>query len=256
MKMKVKTGNIKSAAIMEQVRILVVEDESIVAFDLKQHLEQAGYEVCGIFSSGEDTLANFGTILPDLVLMDIKLKGKLDGVQTASIIKDEYNIPVIFLTAFADDETLERAKITEPFGYIIKPFEERKLKTTIEITLSRYRLEKRLFESEERYRSFFEDDLSGDFLSDENGRIIDCNPAFTSIFGYETREEALTKNINDFFSDPNSRDLFWWQIRQGRKLKSMELVLLSSDGIPLTLLANIVGFMLITGTDRNKRLSV
>jgi AmiR/NasT family two-component response regulator len=217
---------------MEHVKILIVEDESIVAFDLKQHLELAGYEVCGIFSSGEDTLAQFEALSPDLVLMDIKLKGRMDGVETASIIKERYKIPVIILTAFADDETIERAKITEPFGYIIKPFEDRKLKTTIEITLSRYRLEKKLSESEEKYRKFFEDDLSGDFIADKTGRIVDCNPAFVNIFGFSSKEEALSMNMNEFFVDAEFRESFWKQVRKEKKLQFSELVLLSPAKVP------------------------
>jgi two-component system cell cycle sensor histidine kinase/response regulator CckA len=225
---------------MEHVKILIVEDESIVAFDLKQHLELAGYEVCGIFSSGEDTLAQFEALSPDLVLMDIKLKGRMDGVETASIIKERYKIPVIILTAFADDETIERAKITEPFGYIIKPFEDRKLKTTIEITLSRYRLEKKLSESEEKYRKFFEDDLSGDFIADKTGRIVDCNPAFVNIFGFSSKEEALSMNMNEFFVDAEFRESFWKQVRKEKKLQFSELVLLSPAKVPLTMLTNVV----------------
>jgi len=204
---------------MEHVKICIVEDESIVAFDLKRHLELSGYEVCGVFSSGEETLAQFENLSPDLVLMDIKLKGTMDGLETASIIKERYKIPVIILTAFADDETLERAKLTDPFAYIIKPFEDRKLKTTIEITLSRYRLEKRLIESEEKYRKFFEDDLCGDFISDRTGRIIDCNPAFVDIFKFASKEDAFQRNINDFFIDDESRMSFWKHISEEKKLQ-------------------------------------
>lgn len=134
-----------------QVRILIVEDETIVALDLKNTLTILGYDVVGMATSGLQAVEKAKKERPDLVLMDIILKGEMDGIQTARAIRSHLNIPIIFLTACVDEKTLQRAKVTEPFGYLIKPFEERELHSHIEIALYKHRMEKELRESEERY---------------------------------------------------------------------------------------------------------
>jgi signal transduction histidine kinase/AmiR/NasT family two-component response regulator len=118
--------------------VLIVEDESIVALDLKQRLQSLGYKVVAIASSGEEAIEQAANNQPDLVLMDIKLKGELDGVEAAQVIRARQGLPVIFLTAYADAETLDRAKHTRPYGYLIKPFEDKDLRTTVEIALYRH----------------------------------------------------------------------------------------------------------------------
>ncbi|MGB3694215.1 MAG: ATP-binding protein [Spirulinaceae cyanobacterium] len=126
---------------MSATKILVVEDEQIVAFDIETTLISLGYKVPAVFSSGEDALAQVGIIKPDLVLMDIILAGQMDGVEAAEKIKKGFDIPVAYLTAHNDLATLQRAKLSEPFGYLLKPFEERELHTTIEIALARHQAE-------------------------------------------------------------------------------------------------------------------
>lgn len=118
-------------------KILVVEDERVVARDIEKRLKSLGYFISASVASGEAALLKVAELQPDLILMDIQLKGELDGIATAEQIRAEFNIPVIYLTAFADEETLQRAKVTEPFGYIIKPFDERDLHVTIEVALRR-----------------------------------------------------------------------------------------------------------------------
>ncbi|MEZ0369221.1 MAG: response regulator [Candidatus Sericytochromatia bacterium] len=122
---------------MAKATILIVEDESIVAEDIRFSLEANGYEVCGVFSNGEDALRQVGRLQPDLILLDIRLDGELDGIETARRIWDEYQIPIVYLTAHSDEATLERAKGTRPFAYLLKPFEERELCVTVEIALSK-----------------------------------------------------------------------------------------------------------------------
>ena len=117
---------------MTQTRILVVEDESIVALDIQERLESLGYDVPDTVAAGEKAIVQAGLLRPDLVLMDIHLQGQMDGIEAADHIRRQFGIPVIYLTANADHPTVERAKFTEPFGYVIKPFEERELHTTIE----------------------------------------------------------------------------------------------------------------------------
>lgn len=123
---------------MTDAKILVVEDENIVALEIKKRLQKLGYIVPGVASTGEDAITKAEGILPDLVLMDIMLKGEIDGIHAAGEIRRRFNIPVIYLTAYSDEETLQRAKMTEPYGYILKPFEEDDLRTAIEIALYRH----------------------------------------------------------------------------------------------------------------------
>ena len=112
---------------MPKKRIVVVEDESIIALDIQSRLKKLGYEVPAIASSGEQALRTIAEIRPDLVLMDIKLRGQMDGVSTTEKIRSRFDIPVIYLTAYADARTLERAKVTKPFSYLLKPLEEKEL---------------------------------------------------------------------------------------------------------------------------------
>ena len=129
---------------MEKRRILVVDDERIVALDIKNTLEQVGYIVTAVASSGEEAIALAGETNPDLVLMDIRLRGELDGIQAAKRIGDLFDTPIVYLTAFADEPTLTRAKATSAFGYLIKPFDDRELRSTIEIALYKHDMERQL----------------------------------------------------------------------------------------------------------------
>lgn len=117
--------------------ILIVEDERIIAHDLKKDLENFGYSVCGIASSGRDAITLAEDAHPDLVLMDINIKGNIDGVQVAKVMKNRFNLPVIFLTGYADEATLERVKEVGPAGYLVKPFKQREIRAAIEIALER-----------------------------------------------------------------------------------------------------------------------
>jgi signal transduction histidine kinase len=122
---------------MANEKIIVVEDERIVAKDIAKRLKNLGYVVLASVSSGEEAIKKVSETLPDVVLMDIQLKGEMDGIEAAEQIRMDFDIPVIYLTAYADENTLQRAKITEPFGYIVKPFDEKDLHTAIEIALRR-----------------------------------------------------------------------------------------------------------------------
>ena len=126
---------------MTPASILVVEDEGIVAQEIKSRLEKTGYTVCAVAGDGETALAHAGTMQPDLVLMDIRLKGAMDGIEAAGLIRKRFNLPVVFLTAFTDNATLERATGMEPLGYVVKPFETRSLMVSIEVALHRHRSE-------------------------------------------------------------------------------------------------------------------
>lgn len=116
-------------------KILIVEDDSIIALTIQGRLKQFGYEIAGRASTGEDAIRKVKELKPDLVLMDIHLKGPMDGIQAAETVYGFYNVPVIYLTAFSDEKTLERAQNTSPFGYVIKPFSDDTLRTAIKMAL-------------------------------------------------------------------------------------------------------------------------
>ncbi|OZH56156.1 hypothetical protein AFK68_00020, partial [Hydrocoleum sp. CS-953] len=122
-------------------KILVVEDELIAAENIARNLKKLGYEVIGIVDSGEEAIQAATENHPNLVLMDIMLQGDLDGIEAAGHIRSELKIPVIYMTAYADDDTLGRAKLTEPYGYLVKPFKPQALRTTIEIALQKHQSE-------------------------------------------------------------------------------------------------------------------
>ncbi|OHD70947.1 MAG: hypothetical protein A2W19_08250 [Spirochaetes bacterium RBG_16_49_21] len=135
------------------MKIFIVEDEPIEALDLKHILGRLGYSVTGAAMSGEECIRQIPSDPPDLIIMDIRLRGDMDGIDAAAELRKKYDIPIIFATAFSDKTSLTRAKLTEPYGYIIKPYDERNLYTTIEMSLDKYRIDRRLKESEIKYRN-------------------------------------------------------------------------------------------------------
>lgn len=185
---------------MTKRRILIVEDERIIAEDLRVTLESFGYEVIDIISSGEKAIKKAGETLPDLILMDIVLEGEMRGSEAAEIIHRKYNTPIIFLTAYADENTLQMAKASEPYGYLIKPFEERELQATIEMFFYKINLEKKLESSELRLRSLFEKAHDGIIIIDEQKHIIEINKVAIRISGY-TQNELLKKEYQDILPD-------------------------------------------------------
>ena len=132
-----------------QIKVLVVEDEQIVALDLKRRLSKLGYRVTGTAASAEKALALLEKELPDVVLMDINIQGELDGIQTTAIIQQDYHVPVIYLTAYSEEKTLSRARETHPYGYLLKPFSERELHVMIQVTIERYQADIKLKKNEE-----------------------------------------------------------------------------------------------------------
>jgi AmiR/NasT family two-component response regulator len=124
------------------LRIFIVEDEPITAEDIEYLLINCGYTVVGNEDSGKKAYQKILETMPDLVLMDIKLKGKTDGVEVAALVREGFDIPIVYLTAYADNETLERAKYTQPYGYILKPFEKNGVKAAVEMALYKHKIEK------------------------------------------------------------------------------------------------------------------
>ncbi|MEN8264164.1 MAG: histidine kinase dimerization/phosphoacceptor domain -containing protein [Nitrospirota bacterium] len=183
---------------MEKVKVLVVEDEAIIAKDLQWRLQDMGYDVPYIVASGEDAITRVREDNIDMVLMDIMLQGQMDGIEAAGQIHSERDIPIVFLTAYADDKMLERAKITEPFGYLIKPVRDRELYSTIEMALYKHKTEKRIRESESKYRTLLENLPQKIFYKDRNSVYISCNEKFAKDLKIKP-EEIVGKTDADFF---------------------------------------------------------
>ena len=182
----------------QKPRILVVEDEALVAADLEERLSQLGYEVCGVVDTAEQAIERAVALSPDLVLMDIHLLGEKDGIEAAADIRLARDIAVVFVTAHADDATLKRAGLAEPFGYVLKPFDERELKATIQMALYRKQAEARLRKMERWLATTLSSIGDGVLATDRAGRITYINAMGEAITGW-SREAALGRNFYEVF---------------------------------------------------------
>jgi PAS domain S-box-containing protein len=225
-------------------KILVVEDEFITASALKVTLNRMGYDVVGMADTGEKAISNAEQLKPNLVLMDIILKGEMNGITAADIIRQRYNIPVIYLTGQSDDTTIAHALESEPFGYIIKPFEEKNLKTSIMMALYKHSIDVKLKACEVRYRTIvelFEDgilitgnDYSVDYANRSLGHIL--NREKTEII-QKSLHEIVPENVfgpikslvdDVFLTNKSRRVVQEFDVSDGR-------VWFDITGIPLTL---------------------
>lgn len=217
-------------------RIFLVEDEPIIASGIERKLEQLGYGVAGRAASGEAAVRLVDSNLPDLVLMDIKLEGRMDGVEAAGQIRRKHDIPVVFLTAFADEATLGRAKQQEPFGYIVKPFTDRELSGAIEVALHRHALHQAIRSREERYRMLSE--VLSDYAfsirvaADPENDELDWSVGSTeAVFGVDL---GTLRSIEDAMylvhpDDAPSVRAFWERLRAGRD-GNIEFRVMPGDG--------------------------
>lgn len=180
---------------MSKARVLIVEDSFIVAFHLQKTLENEGYSIVGTETSGESALELLKNKnnRPDLVLMDIMLSGEMDGIETAEIIQSKYNIPVVYITALTDKDTIQRAKLTEPFGYLTKPFEDREIFTVIEMALYKHSIESKLKSSEEKYFSTVRSISDAAVIIDRDFNITYINPSAEAITGWVLSEATGMK---------------------------------------------------------------
>ncbi len=179
---------------MEKIRILIVEDEGLIARDIENMVRNAGYEVCGVASSGEESIEMADHTQPDLILMDIILRGDMDGVEAAEKIRERYSIPVIYLTAHTDENTLQRAKLTEPLGYTLKPVEQKELMTVIEMAVYKHQMELKLKEREEWLGTILQSIGEGVIATDRLGNITFMNPVAEKLTGWN-QGESIDKPI-------------------------------------------------------------
>ena len=233
------------AQLKEKIRILVVEDEAIVSRDIQMQLSELGYSLAGQTTRGEDAVLMASELHPDLVIMDIQLAGAMDGIAAAQAIgtNSNHTVPIVFLTAYDADETLERAKLTEPFGYILKPFTDRDLRTVLEMALYKFRAEARLLESGLYSQAILDNMIDGVITFDADTRIQSCNQAARRIFGFASDEEVIgspfvtlaTEHLRHHLEDFLTHVRQWHEPRPGGL--SREIAGLRRDGstFPLSL---------------------
>ncbi|HEY6871555.1 MAG TPA: ATP-binding protein [Geobacteraceae bacterium] len=224
---------------MGEQKILIVEDEAIVALHEEENLKNMGYTVAGKASSGEEAIRKAEETRPDLVLMDIVLKGEMDGIETAGQIHDRFDIPVVFVTAYGDEQTLQRAKLTEPFGYILKPFKERDLHVAIGIALYKHEMESKLKVMERWFAATLKSIGDAVVTTDTEGRITFMNYAAEKISKWR-REDALGKSITDVITIVGSE-------RQPLQRQDLEQII--RDGIIINLLKDYITFITKEGDE-------
>lgn len=181
---------------MSKNNILVIEDEAIVSKDIQQSLKKLGYNIVGSASTGEKAIVLALETKPDLVLMDIMLKGDMSGIDAAEQIREKLSIPVIYLTAYADESTLAKAKVTEPYGYIIKPFKEVDLHTSIEMALYKHSKEREVIKERDFLYSIVENqDAEGVIFVKSNSRLIKVKTS--NILFVEALKDYVVINVGD-----------------------------------------------------------
>ncbi|MCP4660515.1 MAG: PAS domain S-box protein [bacterium] len=179
---------------MERPQILIVEDEPMVAELLEERLKMLGYDVAASVRTGEEAVEKVGELAPDLVLMDVVLAGEMDGVEAAAAIHERHDLPVVFVTGYADDETLRRAQLTEPLGYLLKPFENRELHAALTVSLTRHRMERRLKEREQWLAATLNCIASGVIATDSSQRITFMNKIAENLTGWG-RDQAQGRDV-------------------------------------------------------------
>ena len=184
---------------MPKARILIVEDEGIIAQDIRASLQELGYEVCATVATGEEAVRKAEAERPDLALVDVVLQGGMDGIEAAHFIHSRFRVPIVYLTAYADDKMLERAKMTEPFGYLIKPFRDRELHSTIEMALFRHEMGVKLRENQEWLSVMLNSIADALIATDENGFVKLMNPVAELLTGW-TADKANGRPLEAVFS--------------------------------------------------------
>lgn len=179
---------------MSSAKILIIEDENIVAMDIKNNLKRLGYAVPYVVDSGEKALQKVAENHPDLVIMDIRLSGDIDGITTAKIIRNNFKIPIIYLTAYSDEITLQRAKLTEPFGYVLKPFDEKDLQIAIELALYKHQMERQLKQREQQLDAIIKSIGDAVVVTDKKGCVQLMNPVAEELTGWN-QKEAFGKDL-------------------------------------------------------------
>ena len=185
-------------------KIMVVEDEVVIAMRLQQRLASMGFDTTDIAHTGEEAVDKAGRLRPDLILMDIMIPGKLDGIDAAKTIKAEFGIPVVFLTAFSEDNIIKRAREAEPYGYILKPFQDREIKAAVEIAIYKNEMEKALRKSEKKFKDFLDNLGDAAYETDAFGNITYTNKAAEGLTGLPLKK-LIGKPFRPLFEEKSRR---------------------------------------------------
>jgi PAS domain S-box-containing protein len=191
---------------MEKTTILIAEDEFITGADLRRRLEKAGFMVPAVVDTGKKAIEAAGEIRPDIILMDITLKDAMTGIEAAAVIRREFEIPVIFLTAHSDEATMDHAVLSEPFGYLIKPVDDRALRTAIRMALFKHAMERRLKESEERYRTIAKLVDESIYIVSHDLKILYINQCAAVLIG-RTAESVTGRSLQEVLPGPAGTSL-------------------------------------------------
>lgn len=214
---------------MANISIMIVEDDRVLIEYLRVTLEESGFQICRICQSGEEAIKTAHAETLDLILMDIVLEGKINGLEAARIIRQDHDIPIIFLTTHENNEIIQQAKSAGAYGYLLKPFDHRLLRVTVEMVLSRHRMEKELKENEERYRSIIEDLEEGYYELDISGNITFANDAMSRIIGI-SKTELIGMNNRDFMNPETAYRKFNEVFTTGIPVKEFIYEAKSKDG--------------------------
>lgn len=183
----------------DKKKILIVEDNPISGEDFRRRISDLGYETAGPITKGEEVLVSVSAEKPDLILMDIRLKGRMNGIEAAKEVNLNMDIPIIYITAHGDPDTIDRAKKTEPYGYIIKPFDDNELQSAIEIALYKYQSERQLKVSQQWFETTLNSIGDGVITTDMDGCISFINPVAEDLTGW-SRKEAIGKSLQSVFN--------------------------------------------------------
>ena len=242
---------------MSDLKILLVEDENIEAMDIKRALESFGYLVPYVASNGDEAIEKTLEIMPDLIVMDIILKGEKDGINVASEIKN-LNIPIIYLTAHPEESTVQQAIVTEPYAYLIKPFDETQLKLAIQMALYKKKIERKLEDSEKSYRELVDNSMVAIYKTNINGDILFANEAMVKLFGFESIEEFKSIKAPQLYKNSEDRETIIKKLIKNAKLHHYEVDMETKTGEIITILlsahleGNIIVGMIMDITTRIK----
>jgi PAS domain S-box-containing protein/putative nucleotidyltransferase with HDIG domain len=190
---------------MAQAKVMVVEDEVIVGRNIQMSLQNLDYAVPTLVTSGEKAIEAAGNEKPDLIVMDITLRGAMDGIEAATHIRSQLDVPVIYLTANTDDEILQRAKVTEPYGYIVKPFEQRELHSAIQMALHKHRMERKLKDAPKERHSLITSIPEVTWITTRAGKTVFISPNVEKVLGYTP--QAIYRNGNQWLDRVHPDDV-------------------------------------------------
>jgi two-component system, sensor histidine kinase PdtaS len=242
---------------MADVKILLVLDESNSAVDIKSTLKYFGYQIPYVTSSCKDAADKSLEIMPDLILMDILLKGSIDCIESASKIR-KLNIPLIYLTTNSQDFTVKRSKLKEPFGYMIKPYDSVELKYALELALYKNKMEKELNESEKSYRELVNNSMVAIYKTNLNGDIIFANNAMAELFDFRSVKSLQRKKITQLYKDPDDRKKIIQKLQKEGNISHYEVNMVSNSGEKIIILLSaqlegeLISGMMLDITKRKK----